>query len=54
MHFPIEYDPQTGSYFVVDDRPHATDRFASQHETQEEAEEARARLLATAAEDDAF
>ena len=46
MDFPIEYDPQTEKYFVIDTRPHASDRFASQHDTQEDAEDARADLIA--------
>ena len=45
MYFPIEYDPQTEKYFVIDTRPHASDRFASQHDTREEAEDARDALI---------
>ena len=44
MNFPIEYDPQTDQYFVIDDRPNVSDRFASQHDTREEAEDSAEQL----------
>ena len=40
MKFPIEYDPQSNQYYVIDSRPHAADRFVSQHDTKEDAEDA--------------
>ena len=46
QHFPIEYDPQSEQYYVIDTRTDASDRFAGQFDTIDEAKELQAKLVA--------